>query len=232
MGFELRLIEALRRVRATGVDVDAAALAWARRGDLAATLVRAALERLPFADASFDKILCTEVLEHIRDDVAALRELRRVLRPGGRLAVSVPHADFPFAWDPIGRLRRAIGAPLLADGGLVGIGTGHVRLYWPQQLRACVEEAGLTVERVAAATHSAVPFAHHLVYGLGKSLLARGLVSTSGRGAVLSRGPRAGDSLVRLGLRVFDAVDHRNERPAPARGRTFVNVLLVARKPG
>ena len=46
--------------------------------------------RLPFPDATFDRIICSEVLEHIPDDVAALRELRRVLKPGGTLAATVP----------------------------------------------------------------------------------------------------------------------------------------------
>lgn len=45
---------------------------------------------LPVADASFDAILCTEVLEHVATPELASRELRRVLRPGGQLLVTVP----------------------------------------------------------------------------------------------------------------------------------------------
>ena len=45
---------------------------------------------LPFADGEFDRIVAAEVLEHIHDDVTAIKELVRVLRPGGTLAVSVP----------------------------------------------------------------------------------------------------------------------------------------------
>ena len=48
-------------------------------------------QRLPFADASFDRIICTETLEHVADAQLALREMARVLKPGGRVAVSVPH---------------------------------------------------------------------------------------------------------------------------------------------
>ena len=47
-------------------------------------------ERLPFTDASFDTVLCTEVLEHTRDPFAVLLEIRRVLKPGGYLLLSVP----------------------------------------------------------------------------------------------------------------------------------------------
>ena len=46
--------------------------------------------RLPFADDTFDRIICSEVMEHIPDDAAAARELARVLKPGGTLAVTVP----------------------------------------------------------------------------------------------------------------------------------------------
>ena len=45
---------------------------------------------LPFADGAFDKIVCSEVLEHVVDDEQAMRELFRVLKDGGQLAVSVP----------------------------------------------------------------------------------------------------------------------------------------------
>ena len=43
---------------------------------------------LPFPDATFDRVICSEVLEHIPDDVAAMAELARVLRPGGTMAVT------------------------------------------------------------------------------------------------------------------------------------------------
>lgn len=45
---------------------------------------------IPVDDASFDAVLCTEVIEHVPDPVAALRELTRVLKPGGRLIITAP----------------------------------------------------------------------------------------------------------------------------------------------
>ena len=58
--------------------------------DHPATAVQGDALRLPFADGTFDRVIASEVLEHIPDDSAAMRELARVLRPGGAMAVTVP----------------------------------------------------------------------------------------------------------------------------------------------
>ena len=58
-------------------------------GGRAADVV-ADLHNLPLAECSFDFVLCTEVLEHLANPERALRELRRVLRPGGRILITVP----------------------------------------------------------------------------------------------------------------------------------------------
>lgn len=63
-------------------------------------LVRADAGRLPFAAHVFDFIYCSHVLEHIPDDRAAMRELQRVLRPGGVAMVLVPVWDKPTFEDP------------------------------------------------------------------------------------------------------------------------------------
>ena len=47
-------------------------------------------ERLPFKDGAFDRVICTETLEHVDDEHVLARELARVLKPGGILAISVP----------------------------------------------------------------------------------------------------------------------------------------------
>jgi SAM-dependent methyltransferase len=76
-----------------GVDFAASRLRAAAAAAPPVTLVDADLGApLPFGDAAFDTVFCTEVLEHLKDPVGALREIRRVLAAGGRLTLSVPNA--------------------------------------------------------------------------------------------------------------------------------------------
>jgi len=86
-----RLTRELRAERLTGADVSEVALARARgRLPKGRFFHLAPDEPLPFADAVFDLVLCAETLEHVRDVQLLLSEARRVLRPGGKLAVSTP----------------------------------------------------------------------------------------------------------------------------------------------
>jgi SAM-dependent methyltransferase len=61
-----------------------------------ATILCAAGEALPFPDSFFSLILSHEVLEHVRDDRASVREMLRTLQPGGRIALFVPNRGYPF----------------------------------------------------------------------------------------------------------------------------------------
>ena len=83
------LIEYGRLGTATGVDFSADAIAFChQRGLHGATQGR--LEALEFGDGAFDLVLATDVLEHLDDDLVAMRELRRVTAPGGHLLATVP----------------------------------------------------------------------------------------------------------------------------------------------
>lgn len=85
---------------------------------------------LPFSDGSFDAVIASEVLEHISDDVAAMREFERILRPGGRLAVTVPRY-FPE------RICWALSEDYHDYAG------GHVRIYRQSELTQKLRTAGL-----------------------------------------------------------------------------------------
>lgn len=233
MGVYLAAMGSLRRLQLVGVDADADRLAWGRREQVPAGLVQTDVSCLPFQDATFDKILLSEVLEHLRDDGAALRELARVLKPGGVLAISVPHARYPFWWDPISRVRDWLRLEPIRNGPIATIWSNHERLYEPAILAERVRAAGFSIDKLEETTHYCVPFIHLIVYGIGKPLLERDLLPRSLRdNADRFRGARnSGNPLnpINLGVALFRAVDALNERSASCDARTFVNVLLKAR---
>jgi SAM-dependent methyltransferase len=92
--------------------------------------VQADALKLPFPDASFDRIIASEVLEHIPDDTDAIGELVRVLRPGGLMAVTVPRFG-----------------PELVNWALSdeyhNVPGGHVRIYKRSEVISRLEDAGM-----------------------------------------------------------------------------------------
>lgn len=123
--------------RAFGVDVSGP-IVWQAgeafpQGGLRAAV--ADVRRLPFRDGSFDAIYSMGTIEHFADPENALREMHRVLRPGGRAVVGVPNR-----WDPFLR-------PLLARvlQGLGWYGYGYERSFSRRALREMLERAGFDV---------------------------------------------------------------------------------------
>jgi SAM-dependent methyltransferase len=110
----------------SAVDGDEAAVAFCHQRGHAEVRHVAPGEPLPFADASLDLVTALDVVEHIADDVAALRELRRVLRPGGLLLVAVP--AFMFLWGDQDEISH------------------HFRRYTAASLRRSLQGAGFAVE--------------------------------------------------------------------------------------
>lgn len=88
-GTGTNLLEYSRLGDATGVDAFAEAIELCRERGLD-NVMQAPVEKLPFEPNSFDLLFATDVIEHLDDDVLALRELRRVAAGGARLVLTVP----------------------------------------------------------------------------------------------------------------------------------------------
>jgi len=136
------LLAAEEGLRALALDRDVRALAYARRkwerGDF--TALCGCAEALPLAEGSCDAVLALEVLEHLPDPPGALREMARVLRPGGPLVVTTPNAAFIHE-----RLPTYSGRPGGQTAKPEADGAGHLFAFTPAELRRLADDAGFTV---------------------------------------------------------------------------------------
>jgi ubiquinone/menaquinone biosynthesis C-methylase UbiE len=113
---------------AEGVDISGEALTFCRERGLE-NVKQGEAEALPFADSSFDLVTGLDVVEHLDDDLAGLKEMRRVLRPGGHALVFVP--AFMFLW------------------GVQDDISHHRRRYTLDQLKRVMRQSGFRVERAS-----------------------------------------------------------------------------------
>ena len=119
--------------QAEGVDISQDAVDFCHERGLDSVKLGAA-EQLPYEDNSFDVITSLDVIEHLDDDVEGLREIKRVLRPDGRVLLFVP--AFMFLW------------------GVQDDVSNHRRRYTLPSLIKAVKDAGFTVEWASYANFS------------------------------------------------------------------------------
>lgn len=98
---------------------------------------------LPYTDASFDILICGEVLEHLVDPPATLARLVRLLKPGGKMFASVPNVSH---WRVIAALIR--GQFDYTDWGVMD--RTHLRWFTPRTFRRLIEDAGIEVDHLAS----------------------------------------------------------------------------------
>lgn len=122
-GANLKMLAAYGR--AEGVDISPQAVEFCHERGLESVRL-GAIEHLPYQNDSFELVTALDVVEHLDDDVAGLREMRRVLRCDGRLLLFVP--AFMFLW------------------GVQDDVSNHRRRYTLPRLLRAVEEAGFSVE--------------------------------------------------------------------------------------
>ena len=96
-------------------------------------------QQLPFDDASFDVVCCLEVIEHVADPRACLRELARIVRAGGHVVLTCPSARFPLTYDPLNWVLSRIGTHV----SIGAFGYGHDWLVHEEELVRWARDAGL-----------------------------------------------------------------------------------------
>jgi SAM-dependent methyltransferase len=142
---------------AAGVDVSAVALERARAAHAELDFrAPAAGGELPFEDSTFELVVCLDVLQHVADTQRLLSEARRVLAPGGALAVSVPwHGRLANVAVALGRFEREHDPlePVL-------------RHYTMRSLRSVLEQLGF--ERVELSASGGVPALRRRLHALAR----------------------------------------------------------------
>jgi SAM-dependent methyltransferase len=115
------MVELARHGTVTGVELSETSVALARERHTGEVIAGSVLE-MPFPDASFDFAVSLDVIEHLEDDLTALRELRRTIAPGGALLVTVP--AYQWLWSGHDEINH------------------HHRRYTRRSLQRVAEEAG------------------------------------------------------------------------------------------
>lgn len=120
------MVELARRGTVTGVELSPTSVCLARERGVGEVIEGSVLE-MPFADASFELAVSLDVVEHLEDDETALREMRRVVTPGGALVVTVP--AYQWLWSGHDVINH------------------HHRRYTRRSLQSVAERAGWRQER-------------------------------------------------------------------------------------
>ena len=153
--FPLELAECAPQAAVTGIDLSrpmlttATAHARAGRHDQAVHFAQARGEVLPFADATFDLVVSTLALHHVQDPAAALAELRRVVRPSGRILVADLRRDIhPWLWTLFKVGQVGIDGLALCENGEPS--SSIAASYTPSEAHRLALQAGWERARVQA----------------------------------------------------------------------------------
>jgi SAM-dependent methyltransferase len=155
----------------TGADRDGSMLAWARQRlkGLSSALVRADATRLPFATGSFDAVTSLGLFEYLPEPAEVLREVRRVLKPGGVIVLTVPRRDSLY------RRCQALVAPLLRLAGRkdpFDLRSG--RMISPADIEVWAAEAGLRLAEAIPVSPMVLPWPlDRALPGVARSLASR-----------------------------------------------------------
>lgn len=141
-------VQMLGGIHVVGLDIDIPSLQKAREGvamlpdrdemaDAMTSFLSGSGYALPFADNTFDAVICSEVLEHLHEYQNAVQEIRRVLKSGGVFAATVPHAwPEKICW----KLAPAPNGYPLTPGG-------HLRIFDDRKLAREIETSGFQETR-------------------------------------------------------------------------------------
>jgi SAM-dependent methyltransferase len=190
-GYYLFLLSNLKidKLQLVGVDPDVKALESAKKNLSKIKLFKGDLmDRIPFKENTFDKVVMSEVAEHLPNDVKGLKEIYRVLKPGGVLCISVH----------------------IRAGFWAGIWNQHIRLYSEKDLLQSLKKAGFKVTESEVQTYWCLPFNHYLI-NFGARILAKNPHSNISKGASKFSQTTRRNWVIKLYSNISKNIDSLNE---------------------
>lgn len=180
-------------------------------------------EKLSHADACFDVVVCSEVLEHVENPHALLSEVSRVLKPGGHAVFTFPSLRFPAVYDPLNFVLAASGRRLRIGA----YGYGHQWLVEEARMNVWLDDHGFEVLRLVYLSRHLAALLECYLPGLLQRVLKANALNGAER--------RPGRFVLRPSLRepgavaITDALVHLDERFLP-RTRSSIGLGYVVRR--
>ncbi|TSC88395.1 MAG: group 1 glycosyl transferase [Microgenomates group bacterium Gr01-1014_16] len=186
------------------------------------------MHKLPFKKSEFNKAVMSEVAEHLPDDVKGLKEVFRILKPGGVLCLTVPNANYPMLWDPLNWFLERLFGVHIKSGFFAGLWNQHIRLYNPEQIKQVVQQAGFRIEKVESLTFWCLPFNHYLVNLVARYLHNQFILGTPNASLNKFTTSPSRPFLTNLAFFGVNLLDHLNDIWQPK--NTGVSVFVKAKK--
>ncbi len=228
-GYYLSLLNRLGlKLKLVGIDKDALALKDAAKfiGDRKVKLILADASKIPFANESFDKVVTSEVIEHVEDERPVLKEAYRVLKKRGILTLTTCNITYPFFWDPLNWTLQHLFNTHIQAGFWAGIWNQHTRLYEKHEIEKLIKQSGFKIEISQALTSWCLPFNHYIVNFIAKLFYSNKLPKNLSQGMNKFQNNKQ-PLLVRTGFFLINWLDSLNDLLPLNNG---VSIFIKARK--
>lgn len=228
-GYYLSLLNRLDvKLKLIGIDKDIMALKDAAKfiGDKKVKLISGDAVKLLFKTATFDRVVMSEVIEHVENEEKVLHEAKRVLKKGGILALTTCNIRYPFFWDPVNWVLQHFFSTHIKSGFWAGIWNQHDRLYEKSKIETLVKIAGFKIEESKNLTGYCLPFNHYIVNFIAKLFYSHKLPKNLSQGMNKFQNNKQ-PLLISLGFKLINLFDCLNDLFPQKSG---VSIFIKARK--
>jgi len=211
-----------------GIDCDKVALKDAKKfiGDNSVKLILGDGGKLPFKNSSFNRVIMSEVIEHVEDERRVLSEAFRVIKPKGVFILTTCNINYPFFWDPVNFILQHFFNTHIEKGFWAGIWNQHIRLYKINDLEKLVINSKFKIETLEYLTRWCIPFNHYIVNFIARLFYQGSLPSSLSKGMNKFK-KEEGSTLIKSAFWLVNTYDHLNDIYP---GHNGVSIFIKARR--